>query len=110
VIKKVEFPPKDAIIPEGTIISHKFHYEVTYLYDKSKEQLNENYAAKVTFSVITGKALGVYFGCGTGINIPEDSDLRSSEEIRPIRYQPGRSLTVIVLEPTILDEQAAPDE
>jgi len=104
VIERVEsIPPKGAVIPKGAI-TYRFLYEVIYLYDESKEQLEEDFAAKVIFPSATGEPASVLFGNGIGIRIPKDTDLRSGEEVEPIPYQPRPKMEMII------DEKVIPAE
>lgn len=64
----------------------KAFYCMTYLYDKSKERLDEDFAAKV-FIWATGEPHSVWFGnrWGVSLDLPET---RSNKKVTVIPYDP----------------------
>lgn len=74
--------------------ANRVYYWVIFFYDSEKEELEYNYASKVSIWADTGKPTMAMFGNGFGVRIPE-VELRSSEEIIQIPYQSGRSLRII---------------
>jgi hypothetical protein len=83
--------PKDG--QQGGKDANRVYYWVTFYYDLEKEELEYNYASKVSIWADTGKPSIIMFGNGFGVNIPE-VELRDSEKIQ-IPYQPGKSLKIL---------------
>ncbi|GHS96360.1 hypothetical protein FACS189421_01310 [Bacteroidia bacterium] len=97
-------PSKGSINKKG-IYPNRVYYRVTFLYDKTQEQLSEKYAATVIFWADQGgEPASIGFGNGIAIGIPENSDLRSNTEIEPIPYQPMPKIEMII------NEQRVPDK
>jgi len=62
-------------------------YEVTFLYDKTEETLEWDYAAKVFIWADTGNPGSVFFGNGFGRGIPEGREWLTDTTISPVPYQ-----------------------
>ena len=84
VIERKIWPLKGERNPEGKNAG-RVYYEIVYLYDKTVELLDWDFAAEVRIWADTKTLCDVLFGCNVGIRIPDDG-LRSGEEIEPIRY------------------------
>ena len=61
------------------------YYMITYWYDKTKERLEEDFAAIVRIWADTGEPAAVLFGCNYGY-ILDRKKTRSSKEQPPIPY------------------------
>jgi hypothetical protein len=70
VIERGQLPAKGELNPTGKKAG-KIYYRVTFLYDKTIEMLEYDFAAIVGFSGDTGKPTGVQFGEGIIRRIPE---------------------------------------
>ena len=108
VIIKGEYPPKGINNPDG-INAGRGYYTVTYLYDKTKETLNWDYAAKVSIWADTGNLDGVMFGCGLGLS-SINMDWRNDMTIKPVPYydatKPIPAHISIIISDSIIEEQA----
>lgn len=82
-IERVVVPPSETN-PEGINVGRAF-YMITYWYDKTKEHLEEDFAAKVKIWADTGEPGSVLFGCNYGY-ILDRKKTRSSKEQPPIPY------------------------
>ena len=49
----------------------ELYYTVTYLYDKTKELLDQDFSARVVILEKTGKAIGIVFGNSYGYSIED---------------------------------------
>lgn len=86
IIKRRQVPPLGDINLTGDNANRIF-YEVIFLYDKSKEQLSYDFAARVLIWSDSRKPIDVMFGNGLGRVIP-DVNLRSTkEDINQVPYQ-----------------------
>jgi len=79
-------PPKGEINKTGEMAGRAF-YHVTILYDKTKEQLEYPFAARVQVWADTGKPSSVFFGNGLGRTVSDDNSQNSDKEIIPVHYQ-----------------------
>ena len=61
----------------------KVIYHVIFLYDRTEESLEINFAARVNFWAETGRPTGVVFGNNFGIVIREGVDWRQNKNIVP---------------------------
>ena len=82
-IKRIVVPASDTN-PEGINVGRAF-YTIIYWYDKTKERLEEDFAAKVKIWADTGEPASVLFGCNYGY-ILDRKKTRSSKEQPPIPY------------------------
>ena len=81
-----QYPSADKMVDKRNISwADRYYYRVTFLYDKTQETLEWDYAAQVYIWADTFEPRGVMFGCNVGINVPE-GDWRNSS-IEPIAYQ-----------------------
>jgi len=61
-------------------------YIVVFLYDKTKETLEWDYAAKVAIWADTGEASDVYFGCNFGLRAVDMKAITRSGEVYQVPY------------------------
>ncbi|MDR1170817.1 MAG: hypothetical protein LBL24_00025 [Bacteroidales bacterium] len=71
VVERHQVPPKGELNPTGEGAGRIF-YQVIFLYDKTQESLEHDFAARVTFQEDTGKPTGMFFGNGWGRKLPEN--------------------------------------
>jgi len=84
IIEQSIVPPKGEINPTG-LNAGRVIYSVTFLYDKTEETMEWDYAAKVNIWADTWQPAGVNFGNGFGRGIPENVDWRNATP-NPMRY------------------------
>lgn len=82
-IERIVVPPSETN-PEGTNVGRAF-YTIIYWYDKTKERLEEDFAAKVKIWADTGEPTSVLFGCNYGY-ILDRKKTRDPKEQPPIPY------------------------
>ena len=82
-IERIVVPPSESN-PEGINVGRAY-YMITYWYDKTKERLEEDFAAIVRIWADTGEPAAVLFGCNYGY-ILDRKKTRSSKEQPPIPY------------------------
>ncbi len=82
-IERIVVPPSETN-PEGINVGRAY-YMITYWYDKTKERLEEDFAAIVRIWADTGEPAAVLFGCNYGY-ILDRKKTRSSKEQPPIPY------------------------
>ena len=82
-IERVVVPPSETN-PEGINVGRAY-YMITYWYDKTKERLEEDFAAIVRIWADTGEPAAVLFGCNYGYILDRKKN-RSSKEQPPIPY------------------------
>lgn len=82
-IERIVVPPSETN-PEGTNVGRAF-YTIIYWYDKTKERLEEDFAAKVKIWADTGEPASVLFGCNYGY-ILDRKKTRDPKEQPPIPY------------------------
>ena len=86
IISKEVFPPRGELNPDG-IHAERTYYHITFLYDKTEEKLEWDYAAYVRIWEDTGGLYCAMFGNGYGRVIPEGMDWRNDTTIPPVPYQ-----------------------
>ena len=100
---------KGEMNPTG-INAGRISYQLTYLYDKTEETLEWDYAAKVSIWADTWHPSRVQIGTGFIRIIPEDIDWRNDTSIEPFLYQesivPIYGFISIEIPDSITDEQA----
>ena len=103
VIERHTVPPKGEINKTGENAG-RVSYWVTFLYDKTEETLEWDYAARVTIWEDTGYPTVVMFGNGIGTVVPK-GDWRNDTTIEPIAYQestrPIYGIVQIVIQDTV---------
>jgi len=77
---------EDKVPPEGKDAG-KIIFWVTFLYDRTEETLEWDYAAQVNIWGDTGRPIAVFFGNGFGRRIPDNIDWRKDTTIAPMPYQ-----------------------
>ena len=82
-IERIVVPPSETN-PEGINVGRAY-YMITYWYDKTKERLEEDFAAIVRIWADTGEPAAVLFGCNYGY-ILDRKKTRSSKEQPPSPY------------------------
>ena len=82
-IERIVVPPSETN-PEGTNVGRAF-YTIIYWYDKTKERLEEDFAAKVKIWADTGEPASVLFVCNYGY-ILDRKKTRDPKEQPPIPY------------------------
>jgi len=89
VIERRQIPPKGEINITGEHVG-RVAYWVTFLYDKSKELLDYDYAARVYFWEDTGEPEYVFFGNGWGTVLTEITEgWRNNNDIKMPYQQRG---------------------
>lgn len=86
VITRSQVPPLGEVNLTGDDANRIF-YEVVFLYDKSKEQLSYDFAARVLIWSDSRKPIDVMFGNGLGRVIPEVNQRSTKEDIDQVPYQ-----------------------
>ena len=86
IVERGQMPPKGEQNPDGWN-AERYYYTVTFLYDRTQETLEWDFAAIVQIWEDTGEPVRVGFGNGMGINI-EASRLRSSESGESVPVMP----------------------
>lgn len=86
VITRSQVPPLGEINLTGDDANRIF-YEMVFLYDKSKEQLSYDFAARVLIWSDSRKPIDVMFGNGLGRVIPEVNQRSTKEDIDQVPYQ-----------------------
>ncbi len=86
VIKRRQVPPLGKINLTGDN-AYRVFYEVIFFYDKTKELLEYDFAAKVNIWGDTHEPINVLFGNGFGKNISEISLRSTGDEINQVPYQ-----------------------
>jgi hypothetical protein len=84
-ITKGKVPPRGSLNPDGKNAGKSF-YLLIFPYDNTLEELEWDYAAKVSIWEDNGKPSGVYFGTGYGMKVSEKV-MQGKESITPIPYQ-----------------------
>ena len=79
-----------------TMLADRYYYVVTYLYDKTEETLEWDYAAEVRIWEDTGNPSGVMFGNGIGTIVTKE-DWRNDTTIEPIAYQDATAPRIYVI-------------
>jgi len=89
VIITGKFPPAEQITDKRFVkLAGRSYYLVTFLYDKTQEQLSYDFAAEVRIWEDTVSLFDVMFGNGWGRGISEDiEDWRKDITIEPVRYR-----------------------
>lgn len=82
-IERIAVPPSETN-PEGTNVGRAY-YMITYWYDKTKERLEEDFAAIVRIWADTGEPTSVLFGCNYDY-ILNRKKTRDPKEQPPIPY------------------------
>ena len=85
IIEQSMVPLRGENNPTG-VNAGRVMYHITFLYDKTEEVLERNFAAKVHIWGDTGLPSGVDFGNGLGNSIPEKLDWRNATP-NPMLYQ-----------------------
>lgn len=86
VITRSQVPPLGEVNLTGDDANRIF-YEMVFLYDKSKEQLSYDFAARVLIWSDSRKPIDVMFGNGLGRVIPEVNQRSTKEDIDQVPYQ-----------------------
>jgi hypothetical protein len=80
--------PNDAPVLGGTMEdAGRIYYSILFLYDKSKEQLEQDFAVGISIWENTGRPFSMTFGNGLMVTIPEDINWRNDNSIEPKIYQ-----------------------
>ena len=86
IIERQTVPQKGETNPSG-VNAGRIIYRITFLYDKTEEVLQFDYAAKVSIWADTSHPANVFFGNGHVRGIQEGTDWRNDTTIEPVPYQ-----------------------